>query len=208
MRRFTGAEERAYERSNAITSIRVPPSPVLRSRALAISDALATTDRRRVQVASQQLLDGFCALLRVPPLQVEVCGARPRNRYGELHGLYTPANGRQARDRVQVWMRTAQRLQVVAFKTFLRTLLHELCHHLDYEYLKLTRSFHTEGFYKRESRLVYAVAPASPGVVPARAVVPAVPPVVPTHAVMPAVPPVVPVRAGVRAVSPVVPVRG
>ena len=58
-------------------------------------------------------------------------------------------------------MRTAQRLQVVAFKTFLRTLLHELCHHLDYEHLKLARSFHTEGFYKRESSLVYAVLPAT-----------------------------------------------
>jgi len=162
MRKFTGAEERAYKRSNAVSAIRVPPSPVLRSRALAVSDALATTDRRRVEVASQHLLDAFCALLHVPPLQVEVGGARPRNRYGELHGLYTPANGRQARDRVQVWMRTAQRLQVVAFKTFLRTLLHELCHHLDYEYLKLARSFHTEGFYKRESSLVYAALPRTP----------------------------------------------
>src|SRR6185295_4882337 len=117
-------------------------------------------DERRVQVASQRLLDGFCELLHVPRLNVEVCGARPRNRYGELHGLYTPASGRQTRVRVQVWMRTAQRLQVVAFKTFLRTLLHELCHHLDYEYLKLSRSFHTEGFYRRESSLVYTVLPA------------------------------------------------
>jgi hypothetical protein len=185
MRRFTAAEERAYERSNAIAAIRVPPSPVLRSRALAVSGALATTDQRRAQVASQQLLDAFCALLRVPPLQVEVCGARPRNRYGELHGLYTPANGRQARDRVQVWMRTAQRLQIVAFKTFLRTLLHELCHHLDYEYLKLTRSFHTQGFYKRESSLVYAVAPAALGVVRPRPLLNGAPPVAATRAIPP-----------------------
>lgn len=28
-------------------------------------------------------------------------------------------------------------------------------HHLDYELLRLADSFHTEGFYKRESSLVY-----------------------------------------------------
>ena len=41
--------------------------------------------------------------------------------------------------------------QVVAFRTFLRTLIHELCHHLDYELFLLEETFHTEGFYKRES---------------------------------------------------------
>jgi hypothetical protein len=50
-------------------------------------------------------------------------------------------------------MRTAQHKRTVAFRTFLRTLLHELCHHLDYELLKLEDSFHTEGFFKRESSL-------------------------------------------------------
>ena len=50
-------------------------------------------------------------------------------------------------------MRTAKRKQVVAVKTFLRTLLHELCHHLDYTLLKLDDSFHTEGFFRRESHL-------------------------------------------------------
>jgi NAD(P)-dependent dehydrogenase (short-subunit alcohol dehydrogenase family) len=43
--------------------------------------------------------------------------------------------------------------QVVAFRTFLRTLLHELGHHLDYELFELEETFHTEGFYKRESSL-------------------------------------------------------
>ena len=54
-------------------------------------------------------------------------------------------------------MRTAQRKQVVAFKTFLRTLIHEVCHHLDYELFALEETFHTEGFYKRESNLVAAL---------------------------------------------------
>ncbi len=47
--------------------------------------------------------------------------------------------------------------QVVAFRTFLRTLLHELCHHLDYTYLHLRDSLHTQGFYQRESSLFAAL---------------------------------------------------
>ena len=54
-------------------------------------------------------------------------------------------------------MRTAQQKRVVAFRTFLRTLLHELCHHLDYELYQLPETFHTEGFYKRESHLLKQV---------------------------------------------------
>ncbi len=161
-RKFSRSDERAYARSNAVAAIRLPASALLRARVAAVAAALSTEDRGQVELASQQLLDLFCQLLRVPPLRVEVCGKRPTNHYGELHGLYTPANGAAVRDRVQVWMRTARRLQVVAFKTFLRTLLHELCHHLDYEHLKLPRSFHTEGFYRRESSLVYAALPRTP----------------------------------------------
>jgi hypothetical protein len=61
--------------------------------------------------------------------------------------------------RITLWMRTAKMKRPVAFKTFLRTLLHELGHHLDYEHFKLADSFHTEGFYKRESSLFYQLLP-------------------------------------------------
>jgi hypothetical protein len=54
-------------------------------------------------------------------------------------------------------MRTAKKSDVVAFRTFLRTLLHELCHHLDYEFLELDDSFHTQGFFKRESSLFHQI---------------------------------------------------
>ena len=157
-RRTSAAHRRLWERSNAITAIRVPPSPRLTLLATRLADTLATGERARVQLASQAVLDAYCAALRVPRLHVEIEGARPTNHYGELHGLYRPGNGR-ARDRVQVWMHTARRGQVVAFKTFFRTLLHELGHHLDYEYLKLPGSVHTEGFYRRESSLFYAAFP-------------------------------------------------
>jgi len=155
--KLTRAEQRTWERSNRVVAVRVPPNGPLPARARTLEQALGTGDRRRVQVASQHLLDAACTLLRAPRLQVDVGGVRPADGDGELHGLYTPSNGGPKRDRVQVWMLTVRRRQVVAFKTFLRTLLHELCHHLDYERLQLEDSFHTEGFYKRESSLMRAV---------------------------------------------------
>jgi hypothetical protein len=56
-------------------------------------------------------------------------------------------------------MRTARNKRVVAFKSFVRTLLHELCHHLDYEHFHLPETFHTEGFYSRESSLFHQLLP-------------------------------------------------
>jgi hypothetical protein len=91
----------------------------------------------------------------VRTVRVQVQGVRPSNRRGELHGLYTQYGS--GSDSIQVWMRTAKRGQVVAFRTFLRTLLHEVCHHLDYHHLHLRESYHTEGFFKRESSLFYAI---------------------------------------------------
>jgi hypothetical protein len=56
-------------------------------------------------------------------------------------------------------MRTAQRHDIVKPKTFVRTLMHELGHHLDYALLKLGDSYHTRGFFQRESSLVHALRP-------------------------------------------------
>jgi len=128
-------------------------------------NGLEAEDRAKVQAAAQALTDRIMGGLRVPPVRVEVLAARPSRDWGELHGLYTPG-GRSARPRLTVWMRTAQRRQVVAPRTFFRTLIHELCHHLDYELLKLPDSFHTEGFYRRESSLVRQLLGAATPVVP------------------------------------------
>jgi hypothetical protein len=84
---------------------------------------------------------------------IRVLERRPANSEGELQGLYEPDEVTGGAARITVWMRTAQREQVVKFKTFLRTLVHELCHHVDYELYKLAETFHTEGFYARESAL-------------------------------------------------------
>ena len=80
---------------------------------------------------------------------------RPSAGWGELHGLYTAEERRTPV--IRVWMRTARQGRVVAFRTFLRTLLHEVVHHLDYHHLKLGDSLHTEGFFRRESSLFHQI---------------------------------------------------
>ena len=147
------SRRRIYDRSNGITTIPLNPGLVLRQAVRELQGALARGDRRRVGDLSQRIADDVCASLRVPSLRVVVQGRRPLSRSGELHGLYTPGMD-DRRDTVKVWMMTAKRGQVVAFRTFLRTLVHELCHHLDYTFLALPDSLHSDGFYARESLMM------------------------------------------------------
>jgi hypothetical protein len=121
-----------------------------------IRAALAADARAAVQRHCQAIVDALVAGYHVPAIRVRVLAQRPADDYGELHGLYEPEEGATPA-RITVWMRTAQRRQVVAFKSFLRTVCHEVCHHLDYELFALEETFHTEGFYKRESALANAL---------------------------------------------------
>ncbi|MFB3144975.1 MAG: hypothetical protein ACE10F_10435 [Candidatus Methylomirabilales bacterium] len=152
--RLTRAQQRIYQKSDEIRAILLPQAERLHPLVEELAQALEREDRRKTQAVSQEIVSGLSKRLKVPPVEVEVLAKRPSRSWGELHGLYTPAEGRTPAQ-VTLWMRTAQRRQVVAFRTFLRTLLHELCHHFDYELLGLEESFHTEGFYKRESSLFH-----------------------------------------------------
>ncbi len=152
--RLTRAQQRIYQKSDEIRAISLPQAERLHPLVEELAQALEREDRRKTQAVSQEIVSGLSKRLKVPPVEVEVLAKRPSRSWGELHGLYTPAEGRTPAQ-VTLWMRTAQRRQVVAFRTFLRTLLHELCHHFDYELLGLEESFHTEGFYKRESSLFH-----------------------------------------------------
>jgi hypothetical protein len=154
--KLSGAQQRIYRKSDAITSLGVPPGADVATPVAAIAAALGADDRAATQDACQRLVDALTSGYRVPPVKVRVLARRPSDASGELHGLYEPADG-SARARITVWRRTAARKQVVAFKTFVRTVVHEVCHHLDYELFALDETFHTEGFYKRESSLAKAL---------------------------------------------------
>jgi len=154
--KLSAARQRIYRRSDAIERLDPPAGVDLGARVARIRKALSRDDRAAVQRASQGLIDALAAGYAVPKIRVRVLAQRPADETGELHGLYEPeeAGGSAL---ITVWMRTAARRDVVAFKTFLRTLVHELCHHLDYELFELPETFHTEGFYKRESTLANAL---------------------------------------------------
>ncbi len=155
--RLTPAQKRLYRASDGITSIHLPGAEELRSLAAALDAALGREDREHAEEICRKLAAGMATQLEVPLVRVKVLAVRPSATWGELHGLYVPA-GRRVSAVITLWVRTAKHRRIVAFRSFLRTLLHEFCHHLDYEHFGLPDSFHTQGFYKRESSLFHQLA--------------------------------------------------
>lgn len=151
--RLSDRHKAIYRRSDEVPALVVPAAADLRPAVTELGEALARDDRSAVERAVDRLLRGIAEQLGIPVARVSVLAVRPSARWGELHGLYTRDEGRPAQ--IQLWMRTARHKRVVAFRTFLRTVLHELGHHVDYEHLKLGESFHTEGFFRRESSLFH-----------------------------------------------------
>ncbi len=155
--RLSQRAQAIYRKSDETTSLPLPQAELLRPLVAELRAALGRDDRRTVELAAGRLASGLASHLALPPLVVQVLAVRPSARGGELHGLYTRDEDRAPR--IQLWMRTARHRRVVAFRTFLRTLLHELGHHVDYELLGLADSLHTEGFFKRESSLFHQLVP-------------------------------------------------
>ena len=150
--KLNSKQKAIYRRSDAVVRISLPSPATLAPLVHTLENALASEQRATIERAARALGDAVLASLEVRPLRIKVLTRRPSTTTSELHGLYEPAEKRSAAV-ITVWMRTAANKRVVAFRTCLRTLLHEICHHLDYELLKLEDSFHTAGFFKRESSL-------------------------------------------------------
>jgi hypothetical protein len=146
-----------YDASDRIGSVALPAADALRPIVDVLRQALERDDRALVEAAAARLVRGITEALGVEPVSVGVLAVRPALRSAELHGLYTRDEDRPPR--IRVWMRTLRYKRVVAFRTFLRTLLHEVCHHLDYTLLGLADSFHTQGFFNRESSLFKQLVP-------------------------------------------------
>jgi uncharacterized damage-inducible protein DinB len=156
-RNLSRAQQAIYRKSDSITEIRLPKPAELHPVVAALEAALTSENRAATQTASERLIRGLTDKMGVRAVRVEVLAARPHAGWGELHGLYTVTRGQTPK--IQLWMRTAKQKRVVAFRTYLRTLLHEVGHHIDYALLALADSFHTEGFYKRESSLFHQLVP-------------------------------------------------
>lgn len=159
---LSAKNKRIYLASDRVREIVLPESAHagLAVKVRRLRGALGAASHRNTEGACREITRAICEALCVSIPNVRVHEVRPSSEYGELHGLYT--RWEDGRARIEVWMRTAVNEQPVAFRTFLRTLAHEIGHHLDYVHLALADSFHTEGFFSRESSLVKQLLAATP----------------------------------------------
>jgi hypothetical protein len=157
-RRLSKKDQRTYDASDAIASVPLTRVGETREGAKALAEALMTGERRATNRAAQKLADIITADLGIETVVIKVLSRRPTSSTHELHGLYVREEGKPAI--IRVWMRTAAHRAIVKPRTFTRTLLHEVNHHLDFVLFQLEESFHTEGFFRRESDLLRKVVGA------------------------------------------------
>ena len=151
-KKLSKANQAIYRKSDRIELVTVVDVELLYIKVTSLRQALEAEDRRLTEKVASEIINAIATKISAPLLAVRVLSSRPSNDSEELHGLYEPVEkGNKAR--ITAWMRTAKYKNVVAFRSFLRTLLHELCHHIDYELFLFEDSFHTEGFFKREAHL-------------------------------------------------------
>jgi hypothetical protein len=151
--RLSAKRRAVYRRSDAIRQVPLTCAPEHTEVHLCgVARGLLDDDRRAVQRDTARLVRVLCDDLQVPRVSMRVLARRPSDATAELHGLYEREEGKQPI--VRVWMRTAAQERPVAYRTFVRVVMHELCHHLDYDKYALTDSMHTHGFFARESSLV------------------------------------------------------
>lgn len=151
--RLSKTRQKIYTNSNQIKSLKLKDSIILKKSSDVIEQSLLLANVDAVEAACQLFVDQMCVQFNLVSARTHVLERRPYDRNSELHGLYEPVDRSCTQGQIYIWMRTAKRQQVVAFKAFVRTLIHEFCHHLDYEYFRLPESFHTQGFYQRESSI-------------------------------------------------------
>ena len=141
--------------SDRLRTLEVPHDDRLLALRNSIDSALVAGTTAAVRQVCAEFLGLASDFYRVSKPGVRVLAARPvRVREGgwatELFGDYAPET-----TLIRVWMRTAVRKQVTSFGTFLSTLCHEFCHHLDYQRFEFRDSWHTRGFYDRAAALYH-----------------------------------------------------
>ena len=150
--KLSRADKAIYRKSDTIEKLPIKNVATLYDDVVALQQSLQAENRKGTEAIADALINAIAENIAAPMLTIRVLASRPTNEREELHGLYEPIDG-DSMARISVWMRTAKHRKIVAFRSFLRTLLHELCHHVDYECFLLEDSFHTEGFFKRESHM-------------------------------------------------------
>ena len=140
--------------SDRIKTLDLPANSCLPDITKRIESAMKADNARDVRSACAEFLAIASEFYKIPNCGIHVLAARPlRVREGwstELFGDYHPETML-----IRVWMRTAVRKEVTSFGTFLSTLCHEFCHHLDFSRFGFVDSWHTRGFYERSAVLYH-----------------------------------------------------
>ena len=143
-----------FAESDRLRSIDLPADGRLLRISQAIESAMRSGSMADVRRLSAEFVAAVSDFYRVPGCEVQILAARPlRTRGGwrtELFGDYHPSS-----KLIRVWMKTAVRKEITSFGTFLSTLCHEFCHHLDFHQFKFRDSWHTRGFYERVAILYH-----------------------------------------------------
>jgi len=143
---------KAFFASDQLQSLLLPLDSKLPALARTIETAVKSEATADVRRACDEFLKAASDFYQVPACSVRVLAARPLRvrEYSttELFGDYDPDA-----KMIRVWMRTAVRKDVTSFGTFLSTLCHEFCHHLDFH--QFGNSWHTRGFYHRVAVLYH-----------------------------------------------------
>jgi hypothetical protein len=118
--------------SDRIKTLDLPQDGRLLTIAQSVESAMKAGTTVGVRRTCAEFLDAASEFYKVPACGIRVLSARPlrvrENWSTELFGDYTPETML-----IRVWMKTAVRKEVTSFGTFLSTLCHEFCHHLDFQ---------------------------------------------------------------------------
>ncbi len=151
----------AFTESDRMRTIDLPQDGSLRIIAKSVECAMKAGTTTNVRHACQEFLETTSRFYGVPDCGIRVFAARPlrvrENWASELFGDYTPETML-----IRVWMRTAVRKEITSFGTFLSTLCHEFCHHLDFQQFRFPDSWHTRGFYERAAALYHHARDTAP----------------------------------------------
>lgn len=149
-----GASCAAFLRSDNLGTLPLPEDGRFATLAGRIESGMKTDQTGDVRHSCQDFLDAASQFYRVPKCSIRVLAARPirvrENWSTELFGDYHPDTMV-----IRVWMRTAVRKEVTSAGTFLSTLCHEFCHHLDFQSFGFRGSWHTRGFFERTALLYH-----------------------------------------------------
>ena len=148
------ANRDGFLESDRIKTLDLPQDGRLLRLAKSIEVAMTEGTTAAVRRACVEFLASASEFYSVQHCNIRVLASRPLRvrEHGaiELFGDYAPESML-----IRVWMRTAVRKEITSFGTFLSTLCHEFCHHLDFQRFRFPDSWHTRGFYKRTAALYH-----------------------------------------------------